>query len=57
MTVRRSFADLELRYLYRFELEVVLRLADFVLRQCYGSYDLQPYGPTSPNLIVIAGLA
>jgi SAM-dependent methyltransferase len=52
--VRRSFAELELRYLYRFELELLLRLAGFSLRDCYGSYDLQPYSSLSPNLIAVA---
>jgi SAM-dependent methyltransferase len=51
---RRTCAELELRYLYRFELELALGQAGLVLSHCYGSYDLQPYGSESPNLIVIA---
>jgi SAM-dependent methyltransferase len=55
--VQRSFAELELRYLYRFELDAALRLAHFAVLQVYGSYDLQPYSSASPNLIVVAGVA
>jgi SAM-dependent methyltransferase len=51
---RRSFADLRLRYLYRFECELALRQAGLALRQCYGWYDLQPFTSSSPNLLMVA---
>lgn len=52
--VRRSAADLQLRYLFRFELELLLKLAGFSLLHLYGSYDLEPYQADSPNLIALA---
>jgi len=52
--VRRSTADLQLRYLFRFELELLLKIAGFSLLHLYGSYDLEPYQANSPNLIALA---
>jgi SAM-dependent methyltransferase len=52
--VRRVAAQLELRYIYCVELELLLRLAGFRVRQLYGSYDLEPYSSGSPNLIAVA---
>ncbi len=53
-TVRRSSTQLELRYVYRSELDLLLRLSHFAPRQVYGSYDLEAYSSESPNLIVVA---
>jgi SAM-dependent methyltransferase len=50
----RSRARLELRYIYRFELELLLRLSRFQLLATYGWYDLRPYSADSPNLIAVA---
>jgi len=52
--VRRSTTELQLRYLFRFELELLLKLAGFSLLHLYGSYDLEPYQADSPNLIALA---
>jgi len=52
--VRRSTTELQLRYLFRFELELLLKLAGFSLLQVYGSYDLEQYQAASPNLIALA---
>lgn len=52
--LRRTSGHLTLRYIYRPELELLLRLAGLTPRQVYGSYDLDPYGSDSPNLIVVA---
>ncbi len=53
-SVRRTQTVLELRYLYRFELELLLCQAGFGPRELYGSYDLDPYDALSPKLLVIA---
>jgi SAM-dependent methyltransferase len=53
--VLRSRAQLELRYILRPELELLLRVSGFQLRQCYGSYDLEPFSATAPSLIAVAG--
>ncbi len=52
--VHRSTTELQLRYLFRFELELLLKLAGFSLLHLYGSYDLEPYKADSPNLIALA---
>jgi SAM-dependent methyltransferase len=52
--VRRSSARLVLRYLYRYELELLLRLAGLRVEQLYGSYDLDPYETASPRLLAVA---
>lgn len=52
-TVRRTTTFMPLRYTYRFELELMLRLAGFRVRHTYGSYDLEPYTSGSPNLLIV----
>jgi len=52
--VHRSSAELRLRYVYRSELELLLRLAHFRLEQLYGAYDLAAYASESPNIIAVA---
>lgn len=52
--VHRTTTELQLRYLFRFELELLLKLAGFSLLHLYGSYDLEPYQADSPNLIALA---
>jgi SAM-dependent methyltransferase len=53
----RRTMHFNLRWLYRFELEHLLARAGFSLRNLYGSYELDEYGPGSPRLIAVAGLA
>jgi SAM-dependent methyltransferase len=53
-TTRRQQGRLSLRYLYRPELELVLRLAGFSVERVYGSYELEPYTTSSPRIIVTA---
>jgi SAM-dependent methyltransferase len=55
--VDRRCARLTLRYLYRYELELLLRLAGFRVERVYGSYDLDPYETSSPRLLAVARLA
>jgi len=52
--VRRSSVDLLLRYMYRFEVELLLAHTGFHVLELFGDYDEQPYTPESPNLIVLA---
>jgi SAM-dependent methyltransferase len=51
---KRATAELELRYIYRYELELLLLHAGFRLHQLFGSYDLEPYSAHSPSLIAVA---
>lgn len=50
----RTHATLELRYLYQYELELVLGQAGFSVVDLYGSYEGEPYETESPNLIAVA---
>jgi SAM-dependent methyltransferase len=52
--VMRTRAILDLRYIFRSELELMVKLAGFTVRNVYGSYDLDPYGAESPNLVLTA---
>jgi len=52
--VRRESARLELRYLYRHELELLMRLAGFQPEHVYGSYALDPYETVSERLLFTA---
>lgn len=52
--VRRTSVELELRYFTRFELELLLERAGFVVEALFGDYELAPYGPGSQRLIAIA---
>ncbi len=51
--VHRSAANLDLKYIYRAELEIMLQTAGFQMEFLYGSYDLDPYQSDSPNLIAV----
>jgi SAM-dependent methyltransferase len=53
-TTVRTTSEMTLRYIYRFELELLLRLAGFIQEQVYGSYDLEQYGAESSNLIAVS---
>jgi ubiquinone/menaquinone biosynthesis C-methylase UbiE len=52
-TLKRTVANLRLRYTYRYEMELLLDRAGFVLEDLYGSYDFEEYGNGSTNLIYI----
>jgi len=51
--VRRSIADLTLRYTFRSELELMLPAAGFRIDDIFGSYDLDDYSEDGPNLLVV----
>ncbi|MGI9149428.1 MAG: class I SAM-dependent DNA methyltransferase [Chloroflexota bacterium] len=52
--LRRSMVELRLRWFTRFELELLLQSAGWEVDALYGSYDLEPYGPSSDRLLVVA---
>ena len=53
--LRRSSIELKLRWFTRNELELLLESAGWQIQELYGSYELEPYGPTSERIILIAG--
>jgi SAM-dependent methyltransferase len=52
--VRRNQLAFTLRYIYRFELELLLQSAGFSLETIYGNYDLTPFESHSPRMIAVA---
>lgn len=52
--LRRSMVELRLRWFTRFELELLLQSAGWQVEELYGNYDLDPYGPASDRLVVVA---
>ncbi len=52
--LRRSMVELRLRWFTRFELELLLQSAGWEVDEVYGNYDLEPYGPSSDRLLVVA---
>jgi len=51
---QRTVAPFRMRYLHRFEGELLLRLAGYELEQLYGSYDLDPFESDSERMIFVA---
>jgi hypothetical protein len=43
-----------MRYLFRYELELLLRHAGFEIEAIYGSYDLDEYTGESEKMIAVA---
>lgn len=54
-TTRRTVLGLSLRYVFRYELELLLRLAGLRLQAIYGDYDLNPYDEDAARMIAVAG--
>ena len=52
--VTRHSYQLSLRYLFRYEAELLLAEAGFRLRDVYGDYDLESYQASSPRMILVA---
>ncbi|HKZ83390.1 MAG TPA: class I SAM-dependent methyltransferase [Anaerolineae bacterium] len=55
--IRRTTFPFQMRFLFRNEVELLLRLAGFELEAVYGSYDLEPYGEGAEKMIVVANPA
>ncbi|MDB5078858.1 MAG: hypothetical protein JWP00_782 [Chloroflexi bacterium] len=52
-SVKRTVNRFILRYLYRFELQLLLERAGFSIEDLYGSYDFEEYGEGSPKLLYV----
>lgn len=52
--VRRAALTFPLRYVHRYELELLLVAAGFEAVDLYGDYDLSPFRADSPRIILIA---
>ncbi|OJV92668.1 MAG: hypothetical protein BGO39_31540 [Chloroflexi bacterium 54-19] len=52
-TVKRTVSLFHLRYLYRFELQLLLEKAGFSIEDLYGDYDFEEYGEGSPKLLYV----
>lgn len=52
--LQRTLFPFSIRYLFRFELELLLRHAGFEIEAIYGSYDLDEFSGDSPKMIAVA---
>jgi SAM-dependent methyltransferase len=52
--VRRTQIPISLRFVYRYEMELLLRVSGFTLETMYGSYQLEPFHSNSPRMIFVA---
>jgi SAM-dependent methyltransferase len=52
--VQRVLFPLRMRFVYRYEMELLLRLAGFSLETVYGSYNLEPFDSGSDKMIFVA---
>ena len=54
---RRRMVTFQLRYVHRYEMELLLGQAGLRLRDLYGSYDLSPYDHHATRMIFVAAAA
>jgi SAM-dependent methyltransferase len=52
--VRRTAAEMDLRFAYRYEMSGLLEQAGFAVDAVHGSYDLDPYESDSPIMLFVA---
>jgi SAM-dependent methyltransferase len=52
--LRRTTVELHLHWFTRNELELLLVSSGWQIAELYGNYDLEPYGPASDRLLVVA---
>ena len=52
--VRRTIASIAQRYLYRYEMELLLEKTGFMVENVYGNYDLDDVGPESMKMVFVA---
>ncbi len=52
--IRRAVFPFELRFLFRNEVELLMRRAGFTVEAVYGSYDLAPFEAGAEKMIVVA---
>jgi hypothetical protein len=53
--VRRTLLEIPLRYVFRFEMELLLERAGFCVDAVYGSTDMDPYEDECEKMIFLAG--
>ncbi len=53
-TVRRTLFPFRMRFVYRYEMELLLQVAGYSLENLYGSYDLEPFDGDSEKMIFVA---
>jgi SAM-dependent methyltransferase len=52
--VQRAILQTSFRFIFRNEIQLLLKLGGFDLKEVYGSYELDPFGSGSDKLIVVA---
>ncbi|MBN1992611.1 MAG: class I SAM-dependent methyltransferase [Anaerolineae bacterium] len=52
--VRRAQIPFSLRFVYRYEMELLLQASGFALETIYGNYQLEPFHGHSPRMIFVA---
>ena len=52
--VQRTIAPITQHYLYRHEMEHLLRGTGFTVQEVLGNFRMQPFAPTSPKMIFVA---
>jgi SAM-dependent methyltransferase len=52
--VSRTLFPFRMRFVYRYEMELLLHAAEFNLEMVYGSYDLEPFEGSSEKMIFVA---
>ncbi|MBI1879291.1 MAG: class I SAM-dependent methyltransferase [Chloroflexi bacterium] len=52
--VRRAQIPFSLRFVYRYEMELLLRASGFMVETIYGSYELEPFHSHSSKMIFVA---
>jgi hypothetical protein len=56
-TLRRHIEHFHLRYIFRYEMELLLRMAGFRLETVYGDFDKRPYDYHGGEMIFVARLS
>jgi ubiquinone/menaquinone biosynthesis C-methylase UbiE len=52
--MQRTTFPFRMRYVYRYEMELLLRMTGFSLEDVYGSYDLEPFDSESERMIFVS---
>lgn len=52
--IQRRSASFAMRYFWRFEIEHLLARTGFTMQHCYGTYDLDPFGSESEQMLIVA---
>ncbi len=52
--VQRAVLHTSFRFIFRYEMQLLLKLGGFDLKEVYGSYELEPFEAGSDKLIVVA---